>query len=60
MKRKHHRSSTVSSRNKQRVLDAQRLCAVRGSGELGIAVRIATPAAAYMSQQHSELLVTHQ
>jgi hypothetical protein len=58
MQRKHHRSSSVPSGNKQRSLDAQQLGAVRGGGELGIAVRIATPLAAYMSQQHNELLVT--
>ena len=58
MKRKHDPSSTIPSVNKRRVLEAQRLSAVRGGGELGIAVHIAAPPPPYMSQQHNELLVS--
>jgi hypothetical protein len=57
MKRKHPTSSTRSSGNKHRLLDVQRLNAVRGGDELRITVQIATPLPAYMSQQHNELLV---
>ena len=58
MKRKHPTSSTLSSGNKHRALEAPRLSAVRGGGDLGIAIRGPIAVPAIMQIQHNELLIT--